>query len=110
MLAHYAADVQESVDDELAWDLQALEAARQVSDSRAKRYHPSLVIEKFFPSLHLNLAEAYRKLGELEHARQHLAAARNTLAALPHDEYGQNIRAGIDRSAELVEGPSAAQS
>jgi len=102
-LAHYAADVQADPRDELEWDLRALAAAHRVDDARVKRYHATLAIAGFFPSLHLNLAEDYRKLGELPSARRHLAEARARLSALPADGYGATVRTGIDRVAALLD-------
>ena len=101
--AHYAADVQDEPRDELAWDLDALGAAEEVTDARARDYHADLAIEGFFPSLHLNLAEDYRTLGDLTAARRHIAAARERVSALPEDGYGAMIRSGIDRLAALLD-------
>ncbi len=102
-LAHYAADVQADPRDELDWDLRALAAAQRVDDARVKRYHATLAIAGFFPSLHLNLAEDYRKLGDPAAARRHLAEARQRLSALPADGYGATVRTGIDRVAALLD-------
>jgi hypothetical protein len=103
-LAHYAADAQDDLRAELAWDEIALEAAAEVTDARAQEHHGSLVIEGFFPSLHLNLAEDHRRLGDLANARHHIDEARRRLSALPEDGYGAMIRAGVDRVAALLEG------
>jgi hypothetical protein len=72
----------------LAWDLRALAAADQAGDER---------VAAFYPSLHLNLAEAYRQVGEPGAAREHLAHARAVLDRLPEDGYGRLIRAGVAR-------------
>jgi hypothetical protein len=104
-LAHYAADVQDDLRAELAWDEVALEAAGQVTDAQAKEHHGSLAIEGFFPSLHLNLAEDHRRLGDTASARHHVEEARRRLSALPEDGYGAMIRAGVDRVSALLEGP-----
>ncbi len=106
-VAHYAADVQDDVREELAWDARALEAANEVTDSRVKEHHASLTIEAFYPSLHLNLAEDHRKLGEVDMARHHIAAARACLSALPDQGYGAMIRAGVDRVGALLDAESA---
>jgi hypothetical protein len=52
--------------------------------------------------LHLNLSECYRKLGDLDRAREHLAEARATIGALGDDEYGRLIRDGMARIAEQL--------
>jgi hypothetical protein len=66
MIAHYMADMQADPRQELLWDRRALEAAGSLTGAGAKEYHPSL---------HLNLAEGYRKLGDWDAAREHLAQA-----------------------------------
>jgi hypothetical protein len=94
-LAHVAADLQATVADELAWDLRALEAADEITAERA-REHPSLDVAGFYPSLHLNLGDAYHRLGDVEGARHHLERARASVDRLPHDGYGRMVRAGIE--------------
>ncbi|HEY0812857.1 MAG TPA: hypothetical protein VGE11_06205 [Pseudonocardia sp.] len=101
-LAHYAADVQTDPDDELQWDLRALDAAQQISDERAKDYHRSLAVAAFFPSLHLNLADVYRRLRNWEQAKQHVAMAQAAAETLDDDGYGRMIRAGIARCADRL--------
>jgi len=101
-LAHSMADTQEEVSDELTWDLRALEAAAELTDERLKVLHPSLSLEGFYPSLHLNLAEDYRLLGEFLKAREHLAKATELSNALPNDELGAMLRKGLARMADLL--------
>lgn len=102
-LAHYMADVQDGPHEELIWDLRALEAAEQVTEERARAHHASLSVRGFEPSLHLNLAEDYRKLGDLAQAREHVARARAAADALGEDGYGRMIRAGIERLARQLD-------
>ncbi|GAA5076304.1 hypothetical protein HNP84_005085 [Thermocatellispora tengchongensis] len=97
VLAHYMADLQQDPRDELAWDLRALEAAASVTDERARQHHASLTIRGFYPSLHLNLAADYHRLGDSALARTHLAQARRHLDTLQDDGYGQAVRAAIQR-------------
>lgn len=101
-LAHYMADVQDDPREELLWDLRALEAAELVTDERARQFHATLSIRGFHPSLHLNLAEDYRKLGDVARAREHVARARASAEALGEDGHGQMIRAGIERLARRL--------
>ncbi|WP_414637628.1 hypothetical protein [Actinomycetospora sp.] len=61
-LAHHAADLQPEIVDELAWDLRALEAADEITAERIGAHHASLDVAAFYPSLHLNLGEDYRRL------------------------------------------------
>jgi len=86
-IAHYLADVQDETADELAWDLRALE---NVED------------QQWLPSLHLNLADDYRRLGQAENAHEHLAAARAHLAKLGKNAYGDVIRSGVEHVAEAL--------
>ncbi|MGW3100251.1 hypothetical protein ACWDCC_43240 [Streptomyces sp. NPDC001102] len=102
VLAHYMADLQQDPQDELAWDLRALEAAASVTDDRAKQHDASLAIRGFYPSLHLNLAADFRKLGDTTQARTHLAQAKEHLDALNDDGYSQGIRSAIQRLADQL--------
>jgi hypothetical protein len=102
VLAHYMADVQDDLRDELAWDLRALEAAASLTDDRVQEHHASLRIRGFYPSLHLNLAEDYRRLGEPDRARHHLAEAETRADALGDDDYGNGIRAALTRLSDRL--------
>lgn len=101
VLAHYAADVQPDPHAELMWDERALAAAAGASDDSAQAHHPSLRIAGFYPSLHLNLADVLRRLGDHERAREHVEAARARMGDLPDDEatagYRETIRTALDR-------------
>lgn len=96
-LAHYMADTQDDPADELAWDLRALAAAEELGDGRVAEPHQSLAVRAFYPSLHLNLAADYVKLGRSEAARTHLRRARGAAGALADDRYGDGVRAAIGR-------------
>ncbi|MFC0533795.1 tetratricopeptide repeat protein [Phytohabitans kaempferiae] len=100
VLAHSMADVQDDVHQELIWDQRALAAADLITDDRAAQAGVTLSVAGLYPSLHLNLAECYRKLGDLDRAREHLQQARAGIGALGDDEYGQLIRGGLDRLAQ----------
>ncbi|MFD0313586.1 hypothetical protein [Streptomyces flavalbus] len=96
-LAHYMADTHDDPADELAWDLRALGAAEELSDDRLARHDGTLAVRALYPSLHLNLAADYVKLGRAEAARSHLRRARCAAAALADDSYGDGVRAAIGR-------------
>src|SRR5215213_867405 len=66
------ADVQDDVHQELVWDQRALAAAELLTDARVGQAGVTLPVAGLFPSLHLNLGECFRKLGELGRAREHL--------------------------------------
>lgn len=105
-IAHYLADLQESVVDELAWDERAMAAVTTLSDERVRRFHDSMQVRAFLPSLHLNLADAHRRAGNPAEARPHLAAAVAGLDALPDDEYGSMIRTGVEKVRTAVDSGS----
>ncbi|GAA3817180.1 hypothetical protein [Streptomyces chiangmaiensis] len=96
-LAHYMADTQDDPADELAWDLRALSAAEELTDERLAGHDGALAVRAFYPSLHLNLAADYEKLGRCEAARVHLGRARGAVGALDDDPYGEGIRVAIAR-------------
>ncbi|WP_250556840.1 hypothetical protein [Pseudonocardia lacus] len=98
-LAHTMADVQDDVREELLWDERALAAVDQLTDARMAEAGVPLTVTGLYPSLHLNLSECHRKLGDLDRAREHLQLARDTIGALGDDAYGQLIRDGLEKVA-----------
>ncbi|MFF4015687.1 hypothetical protein [Streptomyces sp. NPDC001843] len=107
-LAHYLADTQDDPSDELAWDLRALSAAQELAEAHAPGDGSPAAVRAFYPSLHLNLAADYVKLGHREAARTHLRQARGAAGALGDDRYGDGVRAAISRlEVRLAEGGSA---
>ncbi|MET8157126.1 tetratricopeptide repeat protein [Sphaerisporangium sp. NPDC005289] len=103
VLAHSMADVQDDVNQELLWDLRALAAADRVTDDQVAQAGVALPVAGLYPSLHLNLGDCYRRLGELDRAREHLQQARAGLDALADDGYGKLIRGGLERLAERLD-------
>jgi hypothetical protein len=106
VLAHSMADVQDDVHEELMWDLRALAAVDRVTDEGMAQAGVPLSVAGLYSSLHLNLSECYRKLGDLGRAREHLQRARAGIGALGDDEYGQLIKGGLERLAEQLGEPS----
>ncbi len=100
VLAHFMADVQDDIADELAWDLRALEAALQCTDADAERHGYSLSMTSFMPSLRVSLAQDYYRQGDFELAGDHLAAAHTFVSHLGDDEYGRLIRGAMERLAK----------
>ncbi|WP_053753114.1 tetratricopeptide repeat protein [Streptomyces sp. MMG1533] len=98
-LAHYMADTQDDPFDELAWDLRALTAAEELTEDRLREHEGALAVRALYPSLHLNLAADYVKLGRTEAARTHLRRARGASDALGDDGYGDGVRGAISRLA-----------
>jgi hypothetical protein len=102
-LAHSMADVQDDPADEVAWDLRALAAADLITDERARQAGVASPVAGFYPSLHLNLGEAYRKLGELGRAREQLLLGQASIGALPADDYAAMITEGLERLASRLD-------
>nr|WSY56549.1 hypothetical protein OG999_44705 [Streptomyces sp. NBC_00886] len=102
-LAHYLADTQDDPTDELAWDLRALSAADELTDGRDDAdtgdvgQEGASAVRAFYPSLHLNLAADYVKVGRPDAARTHLRRARGACTVLADDGYGNGVRAAIGR-------------
>jgi hypothetical protein len=101
-LAHAMADVQDDVREELLWDQRALAAAGLLTDARVAQAGVPLSVAGLYPSLHLNLSECHRKLGDLDRAREHLEQARATIGALGDDDYGRLIRDGLAKVTEQL--------
>ncbi|MEU8848188.1 hypothetical protein AB0C70_18575 [Streptomyces sp. NPDC048564] len=101
-LAHYLADLYEDPAQALAWDVRALDAADAVTEQRVQEHHASLHIAGFYPSLHLNLADNYRRLGSFDAATKHINAAKEHAPNLPQDAYGAVLRTALDEVAEAI--------
>ncbi|MET9499083.1 hypothetical protein [Streptomyces sp. NPDC006552] len=101
-LAHYMADTQDDPADELAWDLRALSAADGLTGERLAAHEGSLALRALYPSLHLNLAADYVKLGRPGAARGQLDRAWAVVDALGDDGYGDGVRAALRRLAQRV--------
>lgn len=70
--AHYIADVQSELDAEVEWDEVALAESAHVSDADLQGIHESLSVAGFMPSLHLSLADGYRRQGRFTEAADRL--------------------------------------
>ncbi|MFI6517862.1 hypothetical protein ACIBF1_20055 [Spirillospora sp. NPDC050679] len=101
-LAHHLADLYEDPAQALAWDVRALDAAHAVTEQRVQQHHAGLHIAGFFPSLHLNLADDYRRLGSFDAAGEHITAAKEHAPDLPQDAYGTLLRTALDEVAEAI--------
>lgn len=95
-IAHFIADTEEEAAAELTWDLLSLEAATGFKDDQDREpVDPSLA--GFLPSLHLNVGDAYRRLGDRDRASRHANNGLARAAALNDDGYGDMIRLGLNR-------------
>lgn len=101
-LAHYLADLYEDPAQALAWDIRALDAADAITEERTQSHHPDLHIAGFYPSLHLNLADNYRRLHSFEAATTHITAAKTHSHHLPQDAYGTLLRTAIQEVATAI--------
>jgi hypothetical protein len=104
-IAHAAADLQDDPRDELAWDLHALDAAAAITDDDVAAVGMPGTTAAMLPSLHLNVGEDYRKLGDLDAARRHQELGTAAAPALLDDGYGRMIRGGLDRLRERLATP-----
>lgn len=94
VLAHYLADVQGSLTEEVEWDVTALqEFAHLGGDDLARVGIPDT--GGLAPSLHLNLGDGYLRQGRVPDAADQLRAGLASLGALPDDGYGRIIRDGL---------------
>ena len=101
VIAHYLADLQSSLDEEVAWDEAALsEHARVVDEDLLPVGIASAA--GLAPSLHLNLGDGYLRQGRVEAAREQLAAGMKARSTLPTDGYGALIRSGLERLEQRV--------
>jgi hypothetical protein len=95
VLAHYLADREPVLADEVAWDELALaEHALLADDALAAIGIPSA--RGMAPSLHLNLGDGYLRQGRPDDARVQLAAGLAAADALGDDGYGAMVRGGLD--------------
>ncbi|MBX9395684.1 hypothetical protein K4749_19295 [Streptomyces sp. TRM72054] len=101
-LAHHMSDLHEDPAEALAWAIRALDAAEAVTEQRVQEHDSELHIAGFYPSLHLNLADNYRRLGSFEAAAKHIDAAREHAPDLPEGPYGDLLRVAIEEAAEAV--------
>ncbi|MEV6261992.1 hypothetical protein AB0M42_14745 [Streptomyces sp. NPDC051784] len=101
-LAHYLADLHEDAAQALAWDVRALDAADAVTEQRVQEHHSDLHIAGFYPSLHLNLADNYRRLGSFAAAAEHITAAAEHAPGLPPGAYGDLIRDAVREVTEAI--------
>jgi tetratricopeptide (TPR) repeat protein len=84
--AHYVARLQESLEDNLRWNQEALHRAEAVGDER---------VQDFYPSLYLNLGKSHEDLGNMDAARHCYAQAATCVGNLPAGPYTELVQKGI---------------
>ncbi|WAP50515.1 hypothetical protein OL239_10670 [Arthrobacter sp. ATA002] len=106
VLAHYLADIQEELDDEISWDETALHEHGFLSGGDlAPVGIPE--VRGMLPSLHLNLGDGYLRRGQPALARAQQQAGLGESAHLPRDGYGAMIRSGLDNLGLRISRASA---
>ena len=85
--AHYMARNQPDLEDELRWNLIALEKALKLENNNG-----------VLPSLYLNAGKSYEKLGMMNEAGKQYKLAHTYSAHLPKGNYGDMMRMGINEA------------
>jgi hypothetical protein len=104
-LAHSMADAQDELRQELVWDLRALEAADLITEARLETAGVGGTTRGLYPSLHLNLADVYRRLGDRDHALEHVALGIAAAEHLPDDGYREMTRSALERIGDALRSP-----
>ena len=95
VVAHYLADVQDDLDDEVAWDERAL-TEHALIDRHDLAVIGIASAASLAPSLHLNLGDGYLRQGRVVDARLQLEAGRDAEGALGNSGYATLISGGLD--------------
>lgn len=94
VLSHYMANAQDEPEAELMWNRRALAAADRIVKARPDE--ASLSVLSLYPSLHLNLADALFRAGNIPDASRHVFLARQASDALADDAHGKMVRGAIE--------------
>jgi hypothetical protein len=100
-VAHWLADAQSEVADELAWDERALAEAEALPEWSVPFAGTGHTVAAMYPQLHLALAEDYRRLDDAYGALEHLALARTSLSGLGEAAVGAWVRYSWDSWEEF---------
>jgi hypothetical protein len=98
--AHSFADVQDDLTQELHWDVIALDALGRLTEGEALAEGVPGGKSGLLPSLHLNLADVYRRLGDEIQALRHFQEGAKYLDALDEESYGLSIREAFREFAQ----------
>jgi tetratricopeptide (TPR) repeat protein len=96
--AHYVARHQESPQEALHWNQEALARADAVADER---------VRGFYPSLYLNLGLSHEVLGDPVEARRYYTLADERIADLEAGPYGDMVKKGIARALDRIDSNEA---
>jgi tetratricopeptide (TPR) repeat protein len=92
--AHFLARQQDTPQEMLRWNQEALDRANAVGDER---------VQVFYPSLYLNMGYAYEQLGQADEAKHYYDLAAACTADLPEDRYGAVVRGGIQAGQARIQ-------
>lgn len=94
VLAHYLADTEPALDDEVRWDETALAEYDGVSDDELAAIGIPTAAG-LAPSLHLNLGDGYLRQGRTADADEQLRRGQAAAAVLGEDGYAAMVRRGL---------------
>ncbi|MEO3937601.1 hypothetical protein V3N99_12700 [Dermatophilaceae bacterium Soc4.6] len=94
VLAHYLADLEPQLDDEVTWDERAWAAYAHVGEDDLAAIGIASA-RALAPSLHLNLGDGYLRQGRTADAAAQLEAGLTAQSALLDDGYGALVRRGL---------------
>jgi hypothetical protein len=89
--------VQDDPEAELMWNRRALAAADSIVSERPDT--ASLSVLSLYPALHLNLANALFRSGDIPGASRQIYLARQASDGLTHDSHGEQVRSAIESLA-----------
>lgn len=95
VMAHYLADLEPDLAEEVRWDERALAEFSHVQDGELAPIGIASATG-LAPSLHLNLGDGYLRQGDTARAREQLDLGRAAAGALAEDGYGTMIRKGLE--------------
>lgn len=95
VMAHYLADLEPDLAEEVRWDERALAEFSHVRDGELAPVGIASAAG-LAPSLHLNLGDGCLRQGDTARARKQLDLGRAAAGALAQDGYGTMIRKGLD--------------
>jgi hypothetical protein len=101
-LAHYLADLQTELEQEIAWDWITLEEHALVDDGDLATVGIASA-RAMAPSLYPNLRDGHLRRGDVQQAGDHLRQGLFTSTAVQSDRYGTMIRSGLQSVAHRIE-------
>lgn len=108
VMAHYLADLEADLDEEVQWDECALKEFTHVRETDLTPIGIASAAG-LAPSLHLNLGDGYLRQGHSAKARKQLELGRAAAGVLGDDGYGTMIRKGLDGLGNRLDGIARAR-